>query len=178
MSITIGVVAVLLVATIFGRQTSLIVATSTTVGNDGLPRETARNAIDDVTTTMNVAGSEWASTSPYDDVTGQSPSTQEIQLESFWQYRRAKAIMQYALPVLLAFTTIDNVLAVVVLQHPTFRGSSTGFILSALAITDMLVVYTGLMRLWVVFYFGFDFQTMSNSGCKFHVFFTYFTRQV
>jgi hypothetical protein len=67
-----------------------------------------------------------------------------------WLYHCAVAILTYGPPFLLVLATIGNTTSVIVLQHPSFRKSSTSFILSALAVIDAVLVDTGLLRLWMV----------------------------
>jgi len=182
--------------TTFGVDGRLRVTTKNVVVNVVAVGETDDPLASSRARARGIDGSEssptWTSSSQYDDATVRQEESSTFDNESgteqplddpqyvdgFWQYQRGLAILRYGLPVLLAFTTIDNALAVIVLQHPTFRGSPTCFVLSALAVTDMLVVYTGLMRQWVISMFNFDFRLMSESSCKFHVALTYFSRQV
>jgi len=63
-------------------------------------------------------------------------------------------------------------------QSALFRGSSTSFVLTALAVVDMAVIYTGLMRLWVGFTFHKDLRAASSAACKIHICLTYLFRQV
>jgi len=47
-----------------------------------------------------------------------------------------------------------------------------------LAFVDIGVIYTGVLRLWVVAMFGVDFRLMSSTACKIHMHLTYLLRQV
>ena len=73
-----------------------------------------------------------------------------VDVRTLWQYRNGIAIFKYGSPILLFLATVGNTMSVITLQHPTFRKSSTSFILSALAIVDMLYVDVGLMRQWTL----------------------------
>jgi hypothetical protein len=95
-----------------------------------------------------------------------------------WLYHCAVAILTYGPPFLLVLATIGNTTSVIVLQHPSFRKSSTSFILSALAVLDAVLVDTGLLRQWMVNAFNVDVRLLSSFGCKLHIFLVYFLRQV
>jgi len=84
----------------------------------------------------------------------------------------------YAPPIIIVLATVGNTLSVITLQNAMFHKSSTSFILSALALADMLMVDTGLLRFWIVFQFDIDVRAMTSLGCKWHVMFTYYTHQV
>jgi hypothetical protein len=101
------------------------------------------------------------------------PAVTEVDPMTLWQYKRGTAILQYAPPFLIVMATVGNILSVIVLQHPTFRKSSTSFILSALAIVDLLIVHTGLMRQWLIYQFNIDVRLFSSFSCKFHIFLVY-----
>ena len=74
----------------------------------------------------------------------------DIQAESLWQYQNAVAILAYGSPPLLFLANFGNTMSVITLQHPSFRKSSTSFILSALAIVDLVYVDIGLTRQWTL----------------------------
>jgi hypothetical protein len=95
-----------------------------------------------------------------------------------WLYHCAVAILTYGPPFLLVLATIGNTTSVIILQHPSFRKSSTSFILSALAVLDAVLVDTGLLRLWMVNAFNVDVRLFSSFGCKLHIFLVYFLQQV
>ena len=63
-------------------------------------------------------------------------------------------------------------------QSPLFGKSSTSIILSALAVFDAGVIYTGLVRYWIRSTFSVDIRLMSSIGCKIHFHLTYLFRQV
>jgi hypothetical protein len=92
---------------------------------------------------------------------------------NLWQYKDGVAILTYAPPFLLVLATVGNTISVIVLQSPVFRGSSTSFLLSALAMVDAIIVNTGLMRQWVSFAFNIDVRDFSSFGCKLHIFIVY-----
>lgn len=97
----------------------------------------------------------------------------EINPRALWQYQRGSAILQYAPPFLVVMATVGNTASVVILRHPTFRKSSTSFILSALAVVDLLIVSTGLVRQWLIYQFHTDVRRFTTFGCKLHIFLVY-----
>lgn len=97
---------------------------------------------------------------------------------TLWLSQCAVAILTYGSPFLIALATVGNTLSVIVLRHPTFRKSSTSFILSALAVGDAVLVDIGLMRQWISYAFNIDIRLFSSFGCKLHVFLVYFLTMV
>ena len=97
---------------------------------------------------------------------------------TLWQYRVGVAILAYGSPPLLVLATIGNTMSIIILQQPVFRKSSTSFILSALALVDLLYVDVGLTRQWIVNLFSRDWRLISRATCKTHVFFIYFLQMV
>jgi hypothetical protein len=81
-------------------------------------------------------------------------TTKKVDDTSPWLFHCAVAILTYGAPFLLDLATIGNTTSVIVLQYPSFRKSSTSFILSALAVIDAALVDTGLLRLWMGFAFN------------------------
>ena len=118
------------------------------------------------------------STAPYEYTVSMTSNQSTASVDTYYLYIRGEELLNYGLPFLLVITTVGNGFAVIVLQHPSFRGSSTGFIMSALAVADALTVYTALIRMWVFHRFQFDLRLISGLGCKFHLVFVYFSPQV
>ena len=101
------------------------------------------------------------------------PAGNEVDPTTLWQYIRGAAILGYCPPFLIVMATIGNIMSVITLQHPTFRKSSTSFMLSALATVDAVFVVTGLTRQWLRFKFDIDVRLFSQFGCKLHIFLVY-----
>jgi hypothetical protein len=101
------------------------------------------------------------------------PAKNDVDLTLLRQYQRAHAVIQYFSPFLMTMATVGNIMSVITLQHPKFRKSSTSFILSALAIVDLEMVNTGLIREWLLFKSNIDVRLLSPFGCKLHVFLVY-----
>ena len=84
----------------------------------------------------------------------------------------------YIFPVVLVFGWINNTIAVVVLLSKTYRKTSTGFLMIALAVADFGVVSTGLLRQWIIALTRYDIRMASTSSCRVHNFLTYLTVSV
>ena len=92
-----------------------------------------------------------------------------------WQVWASKALTHYMYPILIFPGTIGNVLALVVLQATSFRKTSCGFLLSALALVDIGVLNTELLRFWIlnISKRSLDVRNLSEDGCKAHIFFSF-----
>src|SRR6218665_2364945 len=83
-------------------------------------------------------------------------------------------------PLLLIIGTFGNVLSFFTLRSCTFRKCSIAFTLSALAVVDTSVLYTTLLRQWILYLTGgYDVRVLLWSfGCKLHFFLTYYLCQL
>ena len=95
-------------------------------------------------------------------------SNQEIYqaMMNFTEYRLSKDILIYIPPVLLLVGTIGNILSFVILMTRSMRTFSTYLYLAVLSLTDILVLYAGLLRLWVGELSGHDVRDQSDWSCK------------
>jgi hypothetical protein len=91
------------------------------------------------------------------------------------EWRTTVALWVYASPVLIVLGTVTNALSILVLVRKAMRASPTMFYLCVLAVADILVLYTGLLRQWVLYTFEVDFRDQSEFTCKFGLFIVYFT---
>jgi hypothetical protein len=143
-----------------------------TINRNPLVSSSGSTEINIESSNMYVAEPSTANSFVFTNVTSE-PAATEVDPMTLWQYKRGSAILQYAPPFLIAMATVGNILSVVILQHPKFRKSSTSFILSALAVVDLEIVYTGLMRQWLIYQFNIDVRLLSSAGCKLHFFLVY-----
>ncbi|KAL3869226.1 hypothetical protein ACJMK2_041934 [Sinanodonta woodiana] len=90
------------------------------------------------------------------------------------EYRVALALWRWVSPCLLVLGGVGNILCIVILTNKRTRGSSTAVYLTSLAVADLLVLYTGLLRQWVKFLFEIDIRQLAEGICKVHLFFIYF----
>ncbi|XP_045158264.1 neuromedin-U receptor 2-like [Mercenaria mercenaria] len=86
---------------------------------------------------------------------------------------RAVLVWKIFPPFLLLFGTFGNLLTIIVLTHRRNRYTSTAIYLTALAVSDFLVLWTGLLRQWIIYTFDIDIRAQSAFGCKLHLFFIY-----
>ncbi|KAK3611141.1 hypothetical protein CHS0354_014885 [Potamilus streckersoni] len=77
--------------------------------------------------------------------------------------------------VFLVFGLIGNLLAVLVFRKIGVSKRPTLFFLFVLAITDSVVLVTGLSRYWILNTFELDIRKLSDLGCKIHLFVIYFS---
>lgn len=71
-----------------------------------------------------------------------------------------------ALPVLIVFGSICNIMTFIVMRRRRMRVSSTCFYMAALAVTDTLVLWTGCLNQW---FYMIQIPTVvarSNLTCK------------
>ena len=90
----------------------------------------------------------------------------EEQLMNYMEYKLHKILLLYIPPFLLIIGTIGNVLSFCVLLRKAMRRTSTYNYLAVLSFTDMLVLYVGLLRLWVGELTGVDIRDESDWSCK------------
>lgn len=87
-------------------------------------------------------------------------------------YRIQKELLLYIPPVLLLVGTIGNFLAFLVLRKFASKISTYSY-LSVLALMDLLVLYVGLLRLWIGQLIGKDVKDESDLLCKLAIFLGY-----
>ncbi|XP_052778115.1 thyrotropin-releasing hormone receptor-like [Mya arenaria] len=81
-------------------------------------------------------------------------------------------------PVLLVMGTFGNILTIIVLTRPASRKTSTAIYLIAMAFADLMVLYTGLLRWWMIHSFGIDISLLGNVGCRLIWFFVFASPQL
>ncbi|KAL3869225.1 hypothetical protein ACJMK2_041933 [Sinanodonta woodiana] len=101
----------------------------------------------------------------------------DSELESYIEYRVAIGLWKGVAPCLLVLGGVGNILCIMILTKKRSRGTSTAIYLTALAISDLLVLYTGLLRQWVKYQFEIDIRQLTEGGCKIHLFCVYFGTQ-
>lgn len=104
---------------------------------------------------------------------GHAPNRSEPAMEDYFEYAVSKLLWIYVSPVLLGLGTVGNLLSILVLcRHPIWRLSTSPFFVS-LALADMFVLYTGLLRRWLLHLYDVDIRVLSDVGCRIHVFCVY-----
>ncbi|CAH1781378.1 unnamed protein product [Owenia fusiformis] len=85
-------------------------------------------------------------------------------------------IWRYGAPILMAIGTFGNVCSVIVLSRKRMRKITMNLFLLALAIVDISMLWTGLLRKWIDVLLDVDFRILSGTSCKFHIFIQYTLR--
>ncbi|WAR24765.1 NMUR1-like protein, partial [Mya arenaria] len=98
-------------------------------------------------------------------------------MDTIPEYRHALNILKTIPPILLTFGTIGNLLTILVLSRKRSRFSSTATYLAALAVSDLLVLYSGLLRQWMKYMYDVDIRQLTVAGCKVNIFLVYFSTQ-
>jgi hypothetical protein len=80
-------------------------------------------------------------------------------------------------PILLTLGGLGNPLCIIVLTRKQ-KQNPTAIYLCVLAAFDFLVLYSGLLRLFLKDAFGIDIRTYSSFNCKVHMFLTYTFMQI
>ena len=97
----------------------------------------------------------------------------EAPLMVYSEYRWHKALFLYVPPILLVLGTLGNFFSFVILRRKSMRKFSTYLYLSILSVADTLVLYVGLLRLWIGELTGSDFKDTNVWICKFVTVFGY-----
>ncbi len=86
----------------------------------------------------------------------------------------AQQIWSFGAPPLIIVGTIGNVFVIVLMLQKSLRQYTTSLYLLILALADLIILYTGLLRYWIRAIQGFDIRDLSSGGCKLHIFLVYF----
>ena len=97
-----------------------------------------------------------------------------------------QTIWEVVPPIIISVGTIGNTLTIIVILRQMFRISSTSLFLLCLAFSDLLVLYTGPLRQWILhltmdrdlFPKTVDVRTLSEAGCRSHTYLTYASIQI
>ena len=90
----------------------------------------------------------------------------ETILMQFPEYRLLKSLMLYVPPIIIVLGTFGNVFSFIILRRRAMVKVSSYHYLASLAVADSLVLYIGLLRLWLGELTGTDFHDSSNWVCK------------
>ena len=105
-----------------------------------------------------------------------------VYLEDFQSFKRfkvpqeevANTIWKISSPIVMTLGTIGNTLAIVVLSKKKMRRMPSSLFLIVLAVSDLLMLYLGLLRRCIQQFNGIDIRHFTQAGCKVHVFLVYF----
>ena len=85
------------------------------------------------------------------------------------------ALLTYVSPVLVCMCLLGNSLTMIILSRKRNRITSTSVLLTILAISDIVIVLTGIFNNWLVYVWNVDIRATGEIMCKVHVFMTYFS---
>ncbi|KAH3709261.1 thyrotropin-releasing hormone receptor-like [Dreissena polymorpha] len=88
-------------------------------------------------------------------------------------YKAGVLIWKVVPPVFILLGTIGNCLSILVLTRRSIRVSTTALFLTVLACSDLLVLYSGLLRQWLIYLYNTDVRHISEAGCKIHTWLVY-----
>ncbi|XP_071086120.1 cysteinyl leukotriene receptor 1-like [Haliotis cracherodii] len=97
----------------------------------------------------------------------------DLTYKDFPEYQTGVVMWKSISPLLILIGTFGSLLSVIVLCRKRMRTSTTMFYLAVLAVTDVFVLYTGLLRYWLNYTFDEDIRIDSDFSCKFHIFLVY-----
>ena len=79
-------------------------------------------------------------------------------LEEFWEYRVNKLLMLYVPPILIIIGTFGNTFSFIILRRRVMTKVSSYLYLASLAAVDCVVLYVGLLKLWLAEFTGNSFH--------------------
>lgn len=105
-----------------------------------------------------------------------STSSEESFMDAYTSasaYKVSIFIWKIVPPILILLGTVGNSLSILVLTRKSIRTSTTALYLTVLAVSDLLVLYSGLLRQWIIYTFEFDVRHVSEFGCKLNIWLVY-----
>ncbi|XP_041374201.1 FMRFamide receptor-like [Gigantopelta aegis] len=97
------------------------------------------------------------------------------QVTDYLEYKAAMVLWRVFSPGLIVTGTLGNVMSIAVLTRKSMRQSTVSLYLVVLAVVDILVLYTGLLRQWLRVLQGTDLRNLHPLLCKVHVWMVYFS---
>ena len=92
---------------------------------------------------------------------------------TYVEYKAGELIWQIVPPILIILGSVGNCLSILVLTRRCIRSSTTALYLTVLAFSDLFVLYTGLLRQWLIYLFEVDVREVSEFGCKLNIWLVY-----
>ena len=90
----------------------------------------------------------------------------EQPLMQYTEYRINKWILIIVPPILVVLGTFGNIFSFIILKRKPMLKFSTYFYLMVLAVADTLVLYIGLLRMWIGELIGSDIRDKADWICK------------
>ncbi|UJR16318.1 hypothetical protein I4U23_003224 [Adineta vaga] len=87
-------------------------------------------------------------------------------------------LIRYGSIFLLVVGTFGNIVSFIIFSYGTLRKSSTFRYLALLSLMDLLVLYSGLLDLFLMIEYGgtFSLRSLSPVSCRLHTFITYWSQ--
>ena len=97
-----------------------------------------------------------------------SPATTPDPEAVLAEYLRETALQMWRVypPILLVVGSLGNSMSIAVLSRKGMRRSNAAVYLIVLSVVDLLVLYTGLLRQWIRYYFNTDVRHFGPVSCK------------
>ena len=114
---------------------------------------------------------------PANTLPNTSSQESNVTMASLDDAKMAVRIWLYGSPILIVGGTLGNVLSFTVMLRKKIRNSTTSLYLLVLSVVDTVVLYTGLLRLYIKHSSGYDIRHSSSLACKFHLFGVYACQQ-
>ena len=96
-------------------------------------------------------------------------------LSSMPLIRAAHILDLIVLPIILLCGTFGNVMIIIIMNRLRNTVSSMSVYFTALAVSDLLFIYTVVMRTFIATNFSYDYYTISTAVCKIGIFLLYVT---
>ncbi|CAC5426388.1 unnamed protein product [Mytilus coruscus] len=102
-------------------------------------------------------------------------SIEHMHYTNYSEYKTGIYIWKIIPPILIILGTTGNILSIIVLRRKNIQKSVCSIYLIVLSISDLLVLYTGLLRQWINVVFGVDIRNFGSGICKLHTYIVYFS---
>ncbi|XP_071171015.1 kappa-type opioid receptor-like [Mytilus edulis] len=102
-------------------------------------------------------------------------SVEHMHYTSYPEYKTGIYIWKILPPILIILGTTGNILSIIVLRRKNIQKSVCSIYLIVLSISDLFVLYTGLLRQWISVVFGVDIRNFGSNICKLHTYIVYFS---
>ena len=91
------------------------------------------------------------------------------------EYKIGDGLWIYMSPCLMTFGLVGNILVFVVLSTSSMRRTTTSLYLRFLAVVDVMVLYTALLKTWIYYVFEYDIREQNSIVCKIHIWVSFWT---
>ncbi|XP_074659843.1 FMRFamide receptor-like [Tubulanus polymorphus] len=92
---------------------------------------------------------------------------------SYVETEIADSLLIYGSAIIIILGTIGNILAIIVFSARPVSSKPTSILMRLLAIFDTLVLYTGLLRYWILATWKYDIRSYSLTTCLVHTYLLY-----